>query len=87
MLMTKARSGKAAARTSDSELKFVFDEGKEADYIVTSPDCTQLVRLEKWGRKKKMTQITFEGQASVPEIIQIQHFNFDMTIKMKKIIR
>lgn len=68
-------------------LKFAFDKGKETDYIVTNSDCTRLIRLEKWGRKKIMTEIKLSGSDPVPDSIQIQHFNFDMTIKMRRLIR
>ena len=68
-------------------LKFAFDKGKETDYIVTNSDCTLLIKLEKWGRKKIMTEIKWSGQYAVPDSIQIRHFNFDMTIKMRRLIR
>jgi hypothetical protein len=86
LLMNKVRFSEPKAFESDSTLRFAFESEKETDFVVTNRDCTQLLKLEKWG-KKKMTQITFVGSTTVPDSINIQHFNFGMSIKMRKLIR
>jgi hypothetical protein len=87
LLMNKAKVSKAKSQQEAERLWFAFDSGKETDYIITNVECTNLIKLEKWGRKKVMTEIKLFGPSAVPDSIQIQHFNFDMTIKMRRIIR
>ena len=86
LLLNKAKLSIPKAYEAGAEKIFAFETGKEADYVVVTEDCSQLLRLEKWG-KKKMAEITFFGAAAVPDSITIRHFNFRMSIKMKKINR
>lgn len=85
LLMNKVGSQAPVAMQDDSTLKFAFDDGKETDYIITNPECSHLIKLEKWGRKNVMTEITRQGANTIPDSIQIRHFNFDMTIKMRRL--
>ena len=87
LLMNAVKFKNPIPLIENETLKFAFDKGKETDYIVTNSDCTQLLKLEKWGQKKVMTEIKLSGPYSAPDSIEIQHFNFDMTIKMRKLIR
>ena len=87
LLMNKVKFKKPIPLKDADALRFAFDDGKETDYLVTTPDCSCLIKLEKWGRKNVMTEIIINSSDSIPDSIQIQHYNFDMTIKMRRIIR
>lgn len=87
LLMNKVKRRTPDTFKDESNLRFAFNDGKETDYIITNSTCSDLIQLEKWGRKKTMTEIKIFGTGPAPDSIQIQHFNFDMTIKMKRIIR
>lgn len=87
LLMNKVKQQTPVALKDESNFRFTFNSGKETDYIITNSTCSNLIRLEKWGRKKVMTEIKIFGSDPTPDSIQIQHFNFDMTIKMKRINR
>jgi hypothetical protein len=69
------------------ELFFSYAGKKDEDRIVTSPDCTRLIRIEKGTNTFKKTTVTLMGQQTVPDSILVQHHNFNMTIKLKRLER
>lgn len=72
-------------RTTEG-LYFDYPWADKLNYIVTSDDCSTLIRLERGSRKKKLVQIEFEGLLH-PDKIKIRHFNFNMEIVLTKIDR
>ena len=87
LIMNKIKFFEPKAFEDNGMLKFAFESEKETDFVITNLDCSLLLKLEKWGKKRKMAQVTFTGPIMAPDSINIQHFNFRMSIKMQKLIR
>ena len=59
--------------------------GEDTDYYVTSKDCTNLVRVEKGGRKKVLEAFFSNYEGGIPSDITINHTTFDMKISLTKL--
>ncbi len=86
LLLRGLQSSTIVKYTTDNEAYYTFSWDDKINYLITDKDCT-LVRLERGSKKKKLVQITFEGDNQNPEKIMVQHFNFDMQIILNKIER
>ncbi|MCO5237401.1 MAG: hypothetical protein M9933_14140 [Chitinophagaceae bacterium] len=64
----------------------VFPDGKDFYYYITDSSCTELRRMERGSRKKKVMQaMVFPGGNGMPDSIGIQHYNFNFNIGLKRI--
>ncbi|MEQ8304682.1 MAG: hypothetical protein RIB47_14910 [Cyclobacteriaceae bacterium] len=84
LLMRDFKSGVVEKyHRGDESLYSVSNEGKY-NYLITSTDCSSLLRLEQGSSRKKLMDINFTGDNKIDKII-IQHFNFDMRIVLVNI--
>lgn len=72
---------------SKSDLYYyaVPDPDNEADYYVTSWDCTNLVRVEQGGRKKVLEAFFRNYENRIPGEITLNHTTFNMKINLIKL--
>jgi hypothetical protein len=56
-------------------------------YFITDTECASLRRLEWASKGKRVVSIVVEGPYEQPVSMQIDHHNFNMTIRLKKISR
>jgi hypothetical protein len=69
-----------------NEFYYAYPWDEKINYIISDSAC-KLTRLERGSGKKKLVEISFEGDYSNPDKIQIKHFNFNMEIILTKIDR
>ncbi len=63
------------------------EQNKEKTYFITDKDCASLQRFEVGsGRKRKVT-VSFDGETSAPEAVEIRHHTFDLRIRLRKLKR
>ncbi len=86
LLLRGLETASIAKYTSENEAYHTFPWDGKINYLITDYDC-KLVRLERGSKKKKLVQITFEGDNHNPNKIIVKHFNFDMQITLTKIER
>ena len=63
----------------------VPDPEDDSDYYVTSPDCTNLVRVEKGGRKKVLEAFFSNYTNRIPGEVTLSHTTFNMKISLIKL--
>ena len=70
------------------ELFFSFPGKKETDAIISNRDCSKLLRIENgWKGKTKSVVQLFGEMEHAPDSILIEHYNFNMKIKLKRLIK
>lgn len=63
-----------------------YVSGKDFYHYITDRDCTELLRMERSGKKKKVTAINFTGvENNIPDSVHIQHFKFNFVISLKQL--
>jgi hypothetical protein len=64
------------------------NQKKETHYFITDKDCASLQRIESGSERKRKTTIQFYGQdIQRPDSIYLQHYTFDMQIKLRKLAK
>jgi hypothetical protein len=69
-----------------NEFYYAYPWDEKINYIISDSAC-KLTRLERGSKKKKLVEISFQGDYPNPDKIQIKHFNFNMEIILTKIDR
>ena len=88
ILMRHTDTTKATVKKDDRLNYFIFPKGKEFDYYITSPGCTELVRIEKTSKRKIKVQVTMQNYAGgIPDSIGITHKHFNFNIGLKRLER
>lgn len=63
-----------------------FAKGKDHYYYVTDSACTNLQRMERGSRRKKIAEAYLGNYTNhMPDTIGIRHFNFNFTIALKQL--
>lgn len=64
----------------------VFPYGRDLYYYITDSACTNLLRMERGSRKKRVAEAVMQpGNDGMPDSIGIQHHNFNFNIGLKRI--
>ncbi len=63
------------------------DQKKETAYFITDKDCASLQRFEVGSDRKRKVTVTFDGETSAPDAVEIRHHTFDMRIRLRKLNR
>lgn len=88
ILMNRLPYAKSAIRTDGNFLYHVFSNKKDYYYYITDSVYNSLIRLERAGKRKKVTTVTMDvAPAHIPDSIHIIHHNFAFDIKLKKMNR
>lgn len=86
LLLSEMGYKKPVSYQERNELKFAFAGKKETNYVVTNQDCSRLIRLEKgYGLEKKTAAFLYGQGQHAPDSMLVQHFNFNMTIKLRRL--
>jgi hypothetical protein len=67
------------------ELLYAAVGKNDIAYLVTDRECSSLRRLEIGSKRSRKVSILLKGEYFQPENIEIDHHNFKMTIRLKKI--
>lgn len=69
-------------------LEFAFAKDNEVKNVITDRNCNALIRLEK-GSKEKINTLAnlYNNGKQTPDSILIEHLNFNMKIKLKRLER
>ena len=87
-MMSRVGKEQPEAYFVKDELRFSFAGKKETDWVVTDAGCSTLLRLEQGTEEKKKTNVRLFGKPGhVPDSIFINHLNFNMVIKLKRLDR
>lgn len=63
-----------------------FRDGKDYYHYITNASCSELLRMERTGRRKKVMEAEMQHyQNGIPDTIGIKHSNFNFTIELKRI--
>ena len=88
VLMNTLDNSKAAVKTQDGLLYFIFPQTKGYNYYITNADGSELVRMERASNKKTIVEAVMQNYVSgVPDTIGISHKTFEFSIGLKKIER
>jgi hypothetical protein len=88
ILMNRLPYAKSAIRTDGKFLYHLFKNKKDNYYYITDSVYNSLVRLERTGKRKKVTTVTMDvSPGHIPDSIHISHHNFVFDIKLKKMNR
>ena len=64
----------------------VFPDGRDMYYYITDSACTNLLRMERGSRKKRVVEAVMRpGSDGMPDSIGIQHHNFNFNIELKRL--
>ena len=64
----------------------VFPDGRDLYYYITDSACTNLLRMERGSRKKRVVEAVMQpGNGGIPDSIGIQHHNFNFNIGLKRL--
>jgi hypothetical protein len=64
----------------------VFPDGRDLYYYITDSACTNLLRMERGSRKKRVVEAVMQpGNDGMPDSIGIQHHNFNFNIGLKRL--
>lgn len=86
MLLMKYDPSQAKVLTDGAQTFTTFALKKGKVYYVTTPDCSNLVRIENGSKRKPVIQIFVSGeQKEMPESFQIEHKKVAFTIHSKRI--
>ena len=86
LLLKGAQAGTPKNYKTVDEVCYAYPWDGKVNYIFMNAAC-DLIRLERGSGKKKLVEISFEGKIQNPDIIRVQHFNFNMRIMLTKIDR
>ena len=71
---------------SNGNYYHVFPDGKDFYYYITDSTCTNLLRMERGSRKKRVVEaIMHRGSDGIPDTIGIKHHNFSFDIGLKRL--
>jgi hypothetical protein len=88
LLMLNAGKEDPITYQREDEVYYAFPSGKVTDYIVTNFDCSSLLRVEQGTKRKKKTEAhLFYSNQPAPDSMKVRHFNFNMTLSLKKLAR
>jgi hypothetical protein len=88
VMMRKQNSEKAYMRRDDHYLYYVFPQEKGANYYITNPQGTELIRMEHSSDSKPVMQAIMNNiHNNIPDTIGISHKNFKFNIGLKLLKR
>ena len=88
VMMRKQNSETAYMRKDDHCLYYVFPQEKGANYYITNPQGTELIRMERSSDSKPVVQAIMSNiHNNVPDTIGISHKNFKFNIGLKLLKR
>lgn len=86
ILMTHLYDANHYFLRKDDASYYSFRDGKDYYHYITNASCTELLRMERTGRRKKVMEAVMQHyQNGIPDTIGIKHSNFNFTIELKRI--
>ncbi len=86
MLLMMYDPDQAEVLTDGTQTFTTFALKKGKVYYVTSPDCSNIIRIENGSKRKPVIQIFLSGeQNEMPESFLIEHKNVSFTIHSKRL--
>ncbi len=71
---------------SDGNYYHVFADDKDFYYYITDSACTNLLRMERGSRKKRIAEAIMHNRSDgMPDTIGIKHHNFNFDIGLKRL--
>ncbi|HZG23523.1 MAG TPA: hypothetical protein VEZ17_03025, partial [Chitinophagaceae bacterium] len=89
LVLMRNLNAEQARSAEDAAYRYtIFPQGKEYNYYITDPGCSQLERIEKTSKRKiKVSVIMKNYRNGVPDTIGITHHNFNFNIGLKLLER
>lgn len=88
LMMRKQNPSTGYMRKDDHYLYYVFPQEKGANYYITNPQGTELIRMERSSDRKPVVQaIMKDFHQGIPDTIGISHKNFKFNIGLKRLAR
>lgn len=86
VLMRHLDAAKSFTATENEYVYHVFPDGKDIYYYITNMDCSQLIRMERGSKRKKVVEAYIQpGADNMPDSIGIKHHNFNFDIQLKRL--
>ncbi|HRP55255.1 hypothetical protein [Agriterribacter sp.] len=86
LLMQHLNVPRSYTLKSDGNYYHVFPDGRDYYYYITDSTCTNLLRMERGSRKKRVVEaIMHPGNDGMPDTIGIKHHNFNFDIGLKRL--
>lgn len=86
ILMQHIKAAGAYTMKDSNAYYRVFPNGGDFYYYITDSSCTQLMRMERGSRRKKiMEAVMIGGEDRMPDSIGIRHYNFNFDIGLKRL--
>lgn len=86
VLMRHLHSPSGYTMRKENEYYHVFPNKKDHYYYITDSACTQLIRMERGSKKKKVMEAMLKnGKDGMPDTIGMRHNNFSFDIGLKRL--
>jgi len=86
VLMNRLDSTNATTRSHNGKMYFIFPQEKGYNYYVTTPDGSQLLRMERASNKKVIVEAVMKNYKNgIPDSIGLSHKTFEFNIGLKRI--
>ena len=86
VLMRHLDAEKPYVAKEEENVYHIFPDGKDIYYYVTGAGCSNLLRMERGSKRKKVVEAFIQpGADNMPDSIGIKHHNFNFDIQLKRL--